>query len=145
LSSFNLFKYCLLAVAMGRQSKRSCDPEDGGGEVVFDKKVVDEVNKIPNFLKRPFGGWRFKGLTRDNTVIGTPGLPYAWGFTYTTPYRYGFVKKRSDFDIAKGEFDYMASSILRGIRQMKHDVSMLKFLNNPVFNRKQRAIQALDD
>merc|ERR1719378_548715 len=30
-------------------------------------------------------------------MIGTPGLPYAWGFTYNGPYRYDVVKKRSDF------------------------------------------------
>jgi len=133
---------------MGRRQKQSCtadavDEALGGDHVTIEKEVQDQVTKIPNFLKRPFG--RFKGLTRDNTVIGTPGLPYAWGFTYNTPYRYGFVKKRSDFEERKLEFDYLAKSILRGIRQAKHEVSMLKFISNPIFSRRQRAIQALDD
>jgi len=111
--------------------------------IEFDKKMVEAAEKTPNFLKRPFG--RFKGLTRDNTVICTPGMPYAWGFTYTTPYRYSFVKKSADFDYGKMEFDYMASSIVRGIRQLKHEMSMLSFIKNPIFSRRQRALQPLDD
>merc|ERR1711931_17481 len=116
----------------------------GGGSLdAVDPKIIEEAAKTPSYLKRPFGN--FRGLTRDNTVIGTPGLPYAWGFTYNTPYKYSFVKKTSDFDIAKLHFDYMASSMMRGIRQMKHEVNMLKFFKNPIFSRRQRAIQALDD
>merc|ERR1712243_400458 len=107
-----------------------------------DKVTEETLPELPSYMKLPFG--RFKGLSRHNTVLGTQGLPYAWGYTYVTPYRYGYVKKRADFESAKFEFDYMATSLLRGIRQMKHEVSMFKFFENPIFNRRQRAIQPLD-
>jgi len=107
-----------------------------------DKDTEEKLPELPSYMKLPFG--RFKGLSRHNTVLGSQGLPYAWGYTYVTPYRYGYVKKRADFESAKFEFDYMATSLLRGIRQMKHEVSMFKFFENPIFNRRQRAIQPLD-
>lgn len=120
---------------------------DGGEKMSreFDKKLVEEAAKTPSFIKKPFG--RFKGLTRDNTVVGTTGMPYAWGYTYRAPYRYTYQKGKETFDTRKMEFDYMATSILRRIRQMKHEVSLMSFLNNPIFTRRQRAIQAraLDD
>jgi len=107
-----------------------------------EKDTEEKLPELPSYMKLPFG--RFKGLSRHNTVLGSQGLPYAWGYTYVTPYRYGYVKKRADFESAKFEFDYMATSLLRGIRQMKHEVSMFKFFENPIFNRRQRAIQPLD-
>jgi len=107
-----------------------------------DKDTEEKLPELPSYMKLPFG--RFKGLSRHNTVLGSQGLPYAWGYTYVTPYRYEYVKKRANFESAKLDFDYMATSILRGIRQMKHEVSMFKFFDNPIFNRRQRAIQALD-
>jgi len=107
-----------------------------------EKDTEEKLPVLPFYMKLPFG--RFKGLSRHNTVLGSQGLPYAWGYTYVTPYRYGYVKKRADFESAKFEFDYMATSLLRGIRQMKHEVSMFKFFENPIFNRRQRAIQPLD-
>merc|ERR1712179_720337 len=92
-----------------------------------DKDTEEKLPELPSYMKLPFG--RFKGLSRHNTMLGSQGLPYAWGYTYVTPYRYGYVKKRAEF-----EFAYMATSLLRGIRQMKHEVSMFKFFENPIFN-----------
>jgi len=107
-----------------------------------DKETEEKLPELPSYMKLPFG--RFKGLSRHNTVLGSQGLPYAWGYTYVTPYRYEYVKKRAAFESAKLDFDYTATSLLRGIRQMKHEVSMFKFFDNPIFNRRQRAIQPLD-
>jgi len=127
---------------MGRKSRKGDQPGDPPAEKATNEDEEEKLPKTPSYLKLPFG--RFKGLSRHNTVVGTQGLPYAWGYTYITPYRYAYVKKRSDFEAKKFEFDYMATNILRNIRQMKHEVSMFKFFDNPIFDRRQRAIQAMD-
>ena len=53
---------------MGRQNKKALTHEsenvNGNMQITFDKSVVDDVARIPSFLKKPFG--RFKGLTRYN-------------------------------------------------------------------------------
>jgi len=72
------------------------------------------------------------GLSRDNTFIGSTGTPYAWGYTYTSPYNHYAITTGAIFERKRLDLEYSAGQTQRDLHRMKSEVERLELLRRPV-------------